>query len=54
VNIKIEWPNGLVTDLDTATVKQDVVSCAVHNVVVLSMTYDVIIDNGVVTFVEKS
>ncbi len=54
MDIKIEWPNGLVTDLNTATVKQDVVSCAVQNVMVLSMTYDVIIDCGVVTFVEKS
>jgi hypothetical protein len=53
MKIQINWPNGLTTDLGTETTSDKTLLNVMRNVVVLSMTYDVIIDNGVITFVDK-
>jgi hypothetical protein len=57
MNIRIEWPCGdyhTKSNFSTNDKSSDLLVSAMRDVLVLSMTYDVIINNGVITFVEKS
>jgi len=55
---KVEWPQGshwIRCSFDTNyTNDKDIFAAVMNEVLELSKIYDVIIDNGVITFVEKS
>jgi hypothetical protein len=56
MQVKIHWPNGdyhTKSNFSTTGKDTDLLVLAMRDVLVLSMTYDVIIDNGVITFVDK-
>jgi hypothetical protein len=52
--LKIEWPNGQNSHYSTATTSNETLLQTMQKVMALSLTYDVIIDKGVITFCEKS
>jgi hypothetical protein len=57
MQVKIHWPNGdyhTKSTFSTTGEHTDLLVLAMRDVLVLSLTYDVIIDNGVITFVEKA
>ena len=51
--IKVEWPWGDEDNLELNTESNKIHSILLTDLMRLSMTYDVIIDNGVITFVDK-
>lgn len=54
MQLEIHWPEGIpMEEVDTLLTESADDSVLLHDILQLSFTYDVIIDNGVVTFVEK-
>ncbi len=54
MNIRIEWPWGDQENVQLSTVSNKVHSTLLTDLMRLSKEWDVIIDKGVITFVEKS
>jgi hypothetical protein len=54
MNIEIHWPNGITVNYAGTNTSDKTWLSVMYKVIDLSTLYDVIIDNGVITFVEKS
>lgn len=54
MELRIEWPTEGVEIYDASRTLNEADSILLGDILTLSFCYDVIIDNGVVTFVEKS
>lgn len=54
MRLRVEWPDGVTVNYSGTNTSDKTWLIVMYKVVDLSTLYDVIIDNGVITFVEKS